>query len=879
MRHPLLCLLFSAGLVTAAEPDGGLDPQFGDGGRSYFGYLESDTMQMRAVAKFPASGRIWMFGDDPEDRAAIYIARTFADGQPDTGFGPGADGRRRTLLPVALIPQVESLALDGAIIQNDGKPIVFGALQSANGETGPFPALVCRLTASGTLDGSFDSDGCKTIRSFLDPQERCRVTDVAIAPDDTLVVIGNCSADTLVERPFVARLTTSGAFDFGFGAGVGIVTPALPAASAYAQHFEAVAVRPDGRIAVLGTFEMASNGVYDLELGLVQFDNGGSFDTEFGNNGFRSFAFDLGGDNHERARDLALHADGRLLALGEAKLLSPLKTVAVLAQVDADGDPDASFGPDGMRVENIDDRLSFEAAVASLELDAQGRALIAGSEVAGQPQGSTDMGTDFWFAMVPSVYPITVSRVMISSDVAATGTLSSPSLAQTYPFAVAAGVPALIELPESVQDMQGSNGQVLDLSLHVTATAPVSVVPMNGRSFSIDTSAIQQVPALGQEFRVMSWDSGLGVGSELLVVAAHDDTQVTINPRAVAAGHPAGTPFQVSLQQGNVFYLRADAPEGDLSGTTVVASRPVAVLSGHTCAYVPDGIDYCDLAYEQQQPLSRWGSTFMMVPSAGRPGGDVIRILAHEADTSVYSNGQRIATLMPGEVHDVLRSNPTLISTSKPASVAKFARACAFDQVGDDCLGDPNLLMLEPIGRWAREHLVTLHDPSFDGHPAQLHLTLIAPQDALASVQIDGAPFPAANFTHIAGTGLAYARVLHAPGSARVSASRPISVSVASLAEGEAYAHNSAAMIDDASAATADDLILRLKPDGNRDADFGSNGLVAIAHAAYVDRPLRAFADGGGILVGTAVHQAEADQDLMLTYRIEAGALFKDSFE
>ncbi|HWT15396.1 MAG TPA: hypothetical protein VN581_06395, partial [Patescibacteria group bacterium] len=281
MRHPLLCLLFSAGLVTAAEPDGGLDPQFGDGGRSYFGYLESDTVQMRAVAKFPASGRIWMFGDDPEDRAAIYIARTFADGQPDTGFGPGADGRRRTLLPVALIPQVESLALDGAIIQNDGKPIVFGALQSANGETGPFPALVCRLTASGTLDGSFDSDGCKTIRSFLDPQERCRVTDVAIAPDDTLVVIGNCSADTLVERPFVARLTTSGAFDLGFGAGVGIVTPALPAASAYAQHFEAVAVRPDGRIAVLGTFEMASNGVYDLELGLVQFDNGGSFDTEF----------------------------------------------------------------------------------------------------------------------------------------------------------------------------------------------------------------------------------------------------------------------------------------------------------------------------------------------------------------------------------------------------------------------------------------------------------------------------------------------------------------------------------------------------------------------------------------------------------------------
>ena len=879
MRRTLFPLLLAAGAASAANIDGQLDTSFGDGGRSSFGYLESDSVQMRAVAKFPTSGRIWMFGDDPKDRNALYVARTLANGQPDTGFGPSADGRRRTLLPAALIPQVESLALDGALIQNDGKPIVFGALQSANGEAGPFPALVCRLTASGTLDGSFDTDGCRTIRSFLDPKESCRVTDAAIAPDNTIVVIGNCSADTLVERPFITRLTTTGAFDLGFGAGAGIVTPALPAASAYAQHYEAVVVRPDGRIAVLGTFEMASNSIYDLELGIAQFDNGGSSDTSFGGNGFQSFAFDLGGDNHDRARDLALHADGRLLALGEAKRVASRETLALLAQVDADGHPDGNFGNNGMRVEAMDNRLSFEATIASLELDPLGRAIIAASDVTGQPQASTDTGTDFWFAMVPSVYPISVSEVMISSDVAATGVLSSPSLAQTYPFAVAAGVPAVIELPESVQDMQGSNGQVLNLSLHVTASAPVSVVPMNGRSFSIDTSVIQPVSAIGQDYRVMSWDSGYGVGSELLVVAAHDNTHVTINPRTTAAGHPAGTPFQVSLQQGQLYYLRADAVHGDLSGTTVVADRPVAVLSGHTCAQVPDGIDFCDLAYEQQQPLSRWGSTFVMVPSAGRPGGDVIRILAHEADTSVFSNGQRIATLMPGQTHDVLRSSPTLISTSKPASIAQFTRACSFDEVGDNCPGDPSMLTMEPIARWGREHLVNLPDPAFDIHPVELNLTVIAPQDALSSVQIDGVALPATDFTPIAGTGLAYAHVPHAPGSARVSASRPISVSAASLGDGEAYAHRSAAIIDPTEAATADDVILRLTPDGNRDADFGSNGLVAIAHSAYFDRPLRAFADGGGILVGSAIHHVDANQDLMLTYRIEAGALFKDGFE
>ncbi len=881
-RKLLICLALAAPAM-AANIDGTLDPGFGDAGRSLFGYLESETPRMRAIAKYPGSGRIWMFGDNPNDRTAIYIARMLASGQPDTGFGPGADGHRRITLPAALIPQLESLAIDGAILQTDGKPLVFGGLQSAEGEVGPFPALICRLAAAGGLDATFDGDGCQTIRSFLDGNERCHATDAALTPDNDILVIGNCIAEAMVERPFVARLNANGSVDTEFAGGVGLVTPPLPVTNAYAQHYEAIVVRPDGLFAVLGEFMIASNSVFDLDLGLLQFDNGGSIDITFGNDGFRQFTFDLGGDNHERARDLVLRSDGKLLALGEAKQLNPQRTVALLAQTQANGSVDSSFDGDGKRVDDMDGELGYTGTIASLELDDLGRAIVAASDVSGQPQGNTDNGTDFWFVLPASVPPEQVNTVMISSEVAATGVISSPALAETYPFSVTPGAPAVVLLPPSLHTISDAlSGEISDNTVHLTASAPVTVVPIHGRSFSVDTTVMLPIAELGTHYRIMAWGVGPGAGSFLSVVANAPNTKVTITPSVLAADHPAGVPFTVTLQTGEAYNLRGQLAVGDMTGSIVVADKPVAVFGGHTCAQVPATIGLCDLVYEQLQPVSRWGATHVMVPTPDRPSGDLIRIVAHEPDTRVYSNGASIALLMPGEQFDVLRSSATVITTSKPAGVAQFTRGCKLDEVGDDCPGDPSMLTLEPVTRWSTDQVALVHANVGFSNGRLPTLSIVAPVTTIGTVTVNGGLLGAGAFTAIPNSGFAYAQSARQPGEYVVHAAEPISVTITGLGQSEGYAHRGAVLstgTDGADQASADDVLLRLTANGTRDPEFGSNGRVTVANANYFDRPIRAFADGDGILVGTAVRQVEANQDLMLTYRIASGSLFKDGFE
>lgn len=886
-----LTLIAISSAPLCAPIDGNFDPTYGDAGRRLYGFLESSTPTLQAMVKSASNGKTWMFANDPGDRAAIYITRTLANGQPDTGFGPPLNnGQRRIVLPAALIAQQEALDLDGALLQADGKPLIFGGLRAVDGEAGPFPGLICRLTVAGTLDLSFDGDGCKTFRSFLQATEACHATDAALsAVDQSVTVIGNCTAETLTERPFVTRILSSGATDLEFGAGAGLITPSLPL-GVLAQHYEALVLRPNGFTAVLGTFEAVSNNISDLELGVIQFDGGGSLDLSFGNNALRVISFDRGGNNHDRARDLVLKADGRLIALGEAQLTNPDRTLALLGQLTESGSLDSTFGTAGKRVDELNGALNAQSAVLTLALDEYARLLVTAQRAVGQPQASVDVGQEFWFALPPSVPPDNTTRVIIVAEVATSGTLSSPSLNQTYPFTALPGAPAVLQLPgslHSIFDIQ--NNSITNRTIRVVANAPVSVVPLHGRNTSVDSALITPINQLGTEYRVMSWGPGLGIGSQLVVVGTVAQTVVRITPKVAAGPRPAGVPFQITLNQGEAFHLRAGNDE-DLTGSLVSANKPVAVFSGNSCALVPDAsFDFCDLAYEQQRPLSQWGTSFVMAPHPSRPNGDVIRILAHEPNTSVYENGTRLATLMPGEQHTILRSSATVLTTTKPASVAQFGRGCKAD-LNPLCIGDPFQLTLEPTSRWSSRVLLGHHDNGDPNSEQPPLMTIVMPAAATASVRVNGTPVPVAAILPIGTSGYHYAQLNRtALTSDLITADAPIFVTSVGLAGAGAHGHAAAVLQTGDAAnpiASADDVLLRLRPNGSRDVGFGVRGLKRIDHTDYfqatlksTDRPVQMLADGSGILVGSATRNGDSEQDLLLTYRVISDGLFADDLE
>jgi len=163
MRWSILLFAVCAGPVPAANLDGVPDPSFGDGGRTAIGYLQSDHVGARAIVKgTPAQGEgLRIFDEDRDDPATVYVAKFLNDGDPDPNFGPSSDGRRLSGLPAGLIPQTEAVDLDGAILQLDRKPIVFGGLRAIGANTGVFLAFVCRLNVAGQLDDNYGISGIR----------------------------------------------------------------------------------------------------------------------------------------------------------------------------------------------------------------------------------------------------------------------------------------------------------------------------------------------------------------------------------------------------------------------------------------------------------------------------------------------------------------------------------------------------------------------------------------------------------------------------------------------------------------------------------------------------------------------------------------------
>lgn len=886
MRRTLISLLCCTGLASAANVDGQLDPEFGDDGRSVFGFMETDTLQLRAVARYPGSGRIWLFADDEHDAGAIYIARLLADGSPDAAFGPAMDGRRRTALPAALTAETERVAIAGALVQGDGKPIIYGALTPLPGDDGVFPGFVCRLNAAGGLDATFSGDGCQLLRSFAVAEEQCGVRDLALAANGALVAVGNCSGPNLRETPFVAKLTAGGGFDPEFAGGAGMVLPEAPLASVLRQRVEAVAVRPDDRIVVLGEYLMASNDLIDLEMGVSQFDAGGSPDADFNQVGFQILSFDLGGDNHDRARDLALDAQGRALVLGQARSEADARTVALLARLTPQGLPDDDFGTQGQHVDALDDAAGYFGELVSLELDAQQRPLVAAQQRAGHPAARDLTGTDFWLGFTAVVPPESDGHLVIRSDVATTGTITGATI-QPIPFAASPGVATTITIPKSLFAMLGDNGRIDERTLRITSQAPISVMVRHGRLFSMDSQQVLPTGQLGRAYRVMSRGDGFGVGSNLTVVATENDTSVTIRPTATSDGHAAGVPYTVQLNAGQAYALWTDQ-RLDLSGTGVHADKPVAVFAGHTCANVPDDLDFCDQIQEQMPPIDRLGTVFVTAPSPARVGKDVVRVLAHHADTVLRINDAHVATLELGEAYEIAPAAPVLIRTSKPAAVGQMMVGCAADgyteNEGGDCPGDPFLFLVPPIEQWARRHHVAANSPYLLDQTYQHWIRIAARAADAASVRIDGQPLPPNSFQGV-GDGLAYAQVPFAGGSAVVTADADIGVAIHGMTGGEAYAHGSAPVRPE-TAQDGNDLVLRLRADGSRDPEFGDGGRILVDHRDYfgtseasIDRPVQALSDGSGVIVASASRNGASQQDLLLAYRIEAGALFKDGFE
>lgn len=870
--------------TTAADIDGRIDAGYGDDGRTLVGYFESSTPTLRGYA-LSASGRTWMFADDASDFGALYVARLLADGMSDTAFGPSMDGRRRVVLPAGLITNTQALRVTGSIVQPDGKPVVWGGLYSVNGQIGAFPGVVCRLAVAGNFDPTFGTGGCRTLRSFLNSAETCLVSDLAITSLGALTVIGNCQADSMIERPFIARLTAAGAFDLDFGGGAGLLNP-MPPGGYDQQRFRALVLDADDQAIVAAEFDRVLVGEQTTALGLRKFDGGGTPEPSFGTFGTRELYFGESWQRDLRARDLQQRPDGRLLLLGEGLGDAPLRPVALLAQVQADGSLDASFGSGGLKVDDLDGQMQPGDRLSALAIEDTERAVVVGERFRTGSAALANAGTEFWlgshvFVSGGGAEP----RLYVGGDVATTGMVESPGLGFSAPFSVTPGQITTVPLHSNFEFP--NNDSIGVHMVKLTSAAPVVVSVRNGGEFIEDAYAALPVQALGTEYRILSWgqsSGGLFSTSQFTIVPSRSNTTVTITPSVTVGARPAGVPYQLTMQAGQNYNLRGQQIDGpiDLSGTTISADKPIAVFAGHGAAQNPAGVNFFDGMIDQQRPIDSWGRHFLIHPFAERTSGDTVRVLAHEAGTLVSVDGQHVSALAAGQALTLDLTAAMHITTSRPVAVAQYMKGSGADPGNQ---GDPLMTMILPVEQWHRRYRAQTTPTFFE--PTSNFLNIVAPVLALGAITLNGAAIPPANFVAIGGSGYASASIAVDPGSHVVQSPQPVGVTVYGLYANSAYGYPAAAApAGNFSQGAADDLVLRYDRFGTRDKGFGGNGQVTHDHGVTYggtppsrDRAVQAIPTRAGIQIGSNMVSGLSSQSLPLSYRLGSDVLLRDGFE
>ena len=375
-----------------------------------------------------------------------------------------------------------------------------------------------------------------------------------------------------------------------------------------------------------------------------------------------------------------------------------------------------------------------------------------------------------WGLVISNASDITTD-VQIELNDAAVGVAPTPKLVKK--ITVAPGALSVIEMPTREVDgsLQGNNegpGTMLSSrAFRVTSTQPVVVYQFNAlrSQYSNDASLLLPSPSLGQTYRALSWPSGKPIsflGSPIdrgyvtvLGTQANTKVSITVSQAILAGGGIPATPkggvVNATLGPFDVLNLEIDGMPGDLTGSVITSSAPVAVfvgteLSGGVSDPLPPprpsnpGTCCLDHLEEQLLPVESYGRKFVIPRSAPRGTAyiepDYIRFLGVAATADVKTNlpapNDHFA-LAPGQVKDILVTTDFTVDATQPVAIGQILVSQDYT---DDGIGDPSLTVLPAVDQFRQDYLFLV-----PGSWLKNYVVIAMPDGT--NVTIDGAPLGA----------------------------------------------------------------------------------------------------------------------------------------
>jgi hypothetical protein len=296
--------------------------------------------------------------------------------------------------------------------------------------------------------------------------------------------------------------------------------------------------------------------------------------------------------------------------------------------------------------------------------------------------------------------------------------------------------------------------------------SPLEYETLATLSFTNDASLLLPTNAWGNEYVVASRNTLANqVPGFYAVTAMEDQTTVTLTPSAtgspVAAGGgvPANGATQVVLDEGDVLQVYSSLETSvDLTGTLIESDKPVQVIGGHRCMYVPDNTPYCDHLEESMFPVTALAHDYIVTtPLIHIAGNDVespnmVRIIATEPQTTLsYDPPQPGAPAFLAAAGDFAEIAATAanfeIAADKKIQVVQYMRG---QEATNSLVGDPAMAMAVPTEQFRNVYL--FHAPT---NYAYNYVNIVAPTNAV--VTLDGVAV--GGWSAIGNTGFSLARV------------------------------------------------------------------------------------------------------------------------
>lgn len=357
----------------------------------------------------------------------------------------------------------------------------------------------------------------------------------------------------------------------------------------------------------------------------------------------------------------------------------------------------------------------------------------------------TTEGKEFWLAFMENEDNGGASEVnleiYLSAKERSTVNISAPLTNFSLSVEVLPGISQIIQIP--TEEFMPTTVGRSNIGMRVTSDNPISVYALNKRVASADAAVILPLNALGKEYYVTAHlepegdRSTFTRESQMLILAVQDDTEVEITPSVPIGNLSANVPFRVTLDAGEVYFLKS--ANFDITGTLVksVSSnsddcKNIAVFGGNVFTNVGGCGDARDHLFEQMFPISTWGKNFLYVPYATRQGGDYVKIIASKDNTEINITGEETITLNAGEYY-INKALPGIrkVTANEPISFAQFSRS----QACDNTFSDPFYILVSPLEQRIKE--VTFNAFTVEAID-RYYLTLITDANSTNNILLDG---------------------------------------------------------------------------------------------------------------------------------------------